>query len=526
MLLKNFVLLTLLLILTIFVLTGLFVGRSILDFSSVASVSLEKYADILSAGKYEDFPVSKAVGSKGFIAVVTEDGECVYHPDGAVGDLALTRDELALIPLYGGTTVVEESISGEGTDRANYQIHIRSTADSGEETSALYIFDRDYRLLYSSDDRMKEQLTEKEYLLLAEKYFGDYTVSRYAFTADSGQNLVLLLFEPADRLQAVIERVILAFIENLWLFVAAYCLFVFIFIRALRKTIVDPLELLHERMESYEVGNAVNEDYKGPRELREILESFSSLARRLNESEAQRQRLADAKQRMITDIAHDLKTPTTVVQGYARALDDGIIPQAEQKKYFQIIAQKANYLNELINTFYEYSKMEHPDYSLVLERSNICEYFRSYAAAKYNELDMCGFTIEADIPEERCFCMIDSVQLKRAFDNIIGNAMKHNAGGTTLFFRLRCSVDQVELILADDGCGIPADMAQDIFEPFVVGEQSRTRQGSGLGLSIARKIVEAHSGTIELMTEPPAPLVTAFRICLPTAATSCAGSCR
>jgi signal transduction histidine kinase len=516
MLLKNFLLLTMLLILTMFLLLAVFFIRCVRDLSSVASVPLEKYSGLLASGDYDRFPVSRAVGSTGYIAVVTEDGTCVYNPHGE--EISLTADDLALIPEYGGTTVVEESIWNAGSGNENYQIQIRFTDADGNESTRFYIFDRDFRLLYGSQDDMKAQLTEKEYQILAQTYFGDYTVSQYAFTSDSGQRLVLLLFEPADRLMAVITKIGAAFLENLWVFLVAYCIFVFLFVRGLNRTIVKPLALLHERMESYTVGHKVNEDYQGPKELREILESFSSLAARLNESEARRQRLADDRQRMITDIAHDLKTPTAVVQGYARALDDGIIPQSEQKKYFQIIAQKANYLNELINTFYEYSKMEHPDYSLVLERADICEYFRAYAAAKYNELDACGFIIDADIPEEKCFCRIDVVQLKRAFDNIIGNAMKHNSGGTTLFFRLQRNADQVEILLADNGCGIPKDMAEDIFEPFVVGERSRSRQGSGLGLSITRKIVEAHGGSIALMGEPPAQMVTAFRILLPVEA--------
>ena len=90
---------------------------------------------------------------------------------------------------------------------------------------------------------------------------------------------------------------------------------------------------------------------------------------------------------------------------------------------------------------------------------------------------------------------------------------KHNKRGTALFFSMKKEADTVCISIGDNGTGIPKELAQMVFEPFVVGDESRnSRQGTGLGLAIAKKIVEAHGGVIELVKFPKEGLSTEFRI--------------
>lgn len=105
-----------------------------------------------------------------------------------------------------------------------------------------------------------------------------------------------------------------------------------------------------------------------------------------------------------------------------------------------------------------------------------------------------------DIPEEEMEIKIDKVQLQRVFDNILGNSIKHNEKGTNIYVSLKEKNDIYEIIIADDGKGISKDIANNIFEAFTVGDESRnSKQGSGLGLAIAKTIVDLHGGTIELV---------------------------
>ena len=111
-------------------------------------------------------------------------------------------------------------------------------------------------------------------------------------------------------------------------------------------------------------------------------------------------------------------------------------------------------------------------------------------------------------------CGIDTAAFRRALDNIVNNCIKHNQKGTTFSVCLTPYEKQVCIILSDNGAGIPAELRDTIFAPFVVGEASRSNYGSGLGLSIAKKIIEAHNGNITLLERELAD-GTAFEITLP-----------
>ncbi len=93
------------------------------------------------------------------------------------------------------------------------------------------------------------------------------------------------------------------------------------------------------------------------------------------------------------------------------------------------------------------------------------------------------------------WCALDELQFRRVLDNLLSNALRHNRLGTVLFFDLTAGGGRATLCIADNGVGIPPERARDIFEPFVVGSDARSGPGSGLGLSITRRIVEKHGGT-------------------------------
>ena len=100
-------------------------------------------------------------------------------------------------------------------------------------------------------------------------------------------------------------------------------------------------------------------------------------------------------------------------------------------------------------------------------------------------------------------------------DNLLSNALRHNRLGTVLFFDLTAGGGWATLRVADNGAGIPPERARDIFEPFVVGSDARSGRGSGLGLSITRRIVEKHGGTIALSSSPAPGHSTEFVLQLP-----------
>ncbi|MCR4999418.1 MAG: HAMP domain-containing histidine kinase [Lachnospiraceae bacterium] len=225
-----------------------------------------------------------------------------------------------------------------------------------------------------------------------------------------------------------------------------------------------------------------------------------------------------ARQKMLADISHDLKTPITVIQGYSKAIADGIVPEENREKYLNTIYQKSNHLADLINAFYDYSRLEHPQFRLKTEPGDLSEYLREYVAGKYEELELAGYELDVDIPEQPMYMPFDHLELRRVFENIISNTIKHNAPPTTLYVSMEYIKEKrhVRIRLGDDGSGIPEHLREHLFDPFVVGDESRnSKHGTGLGLSVARRVVEAHGGSIRLLEPEETSWSTMYEIVLP-----------
>ncbi len=155
-----------------------------------------------------------------------------------------------------------------------------------------------------------------------------------------------------------------------------------------------------------------------------------------------------------------------MIEGYASAILDGKVPADELPRYLEAIADKAESLTALINTFYEYSKTEHPDFRLSCRDVDLGEFLREYLAEKYEEIDLAGFTLDVRIPETPVWCRLDSFQFRRAMDNILSNSLRYNTLGTMIRVSLTADGLCARLRVADNGIGIPPSIRERLFEPF------------------------------------------------------------
>ena len=220
------------------------------------------------------------------------------------------------------------------------------------------------------------------------------------------------------------------------------------------------------------------------------------------EKEAEEMRKVYEKKRnlMLSDIAHDLRTPITTIAGYSKALNDEMVITEEKKKeYLQAIENKSARMNDLINLLFDYVRLDSANYGLRKDKIDLPELLRTIAASLYSDVEEKEMNFEILIPEEVHMVSLDRVQFSRVIVNLINNAIKHNEAGTTICLELRQNKNNLQVLVSDDGSVIPEFLAEHIFEPFAMGDASRTAQnGSGLGLSIAKKIVEMHGWTLEL----------------------------
>ena len=307
-----------------------------------------------------------------------------------------------------------------------------------------------------------------------------------------------------------------------WATIALYILvivIIFIFGVKIIKRISKELKKLDAALEHFSrsavANNEISEINSDIKEFNNICTSYNRLVEKLKESEDERMQLELEQRRMIADISHDIRTPITVMQGYAKAISDNMVDEETKQKYLESICRKSEKVSELVNTLHEYSKLEHPEFDFNMEEGDICEYFRSYLAMKYQDLELAGIQLEADIPEKKMLLRFDSKQLSRVFENLITNSVRHNAAGTVIFTEIEDTDSDIIIRIGDNGKGIPKELRETIFKPFVVGNKSRTgAKSSGLGLAISRKIVEAHNGTIALIDDESGRMNTLYEIVL------------
>lgn len=198
---------------------------------------------------------------------------------------------------------------------------------------------------------------------------------------------------------------------------------------------------------------------------------------------------------MYAAIAHDLKTPMTSVQGFAKALSEGKVSDTEKKEIYDIIYAKSNTMNDMINTLFEYSKLGTQEYKPIPESFDICSLVRDIAAENYTEFEEHGIELDIDIPDEEIIVNADKKELARAIANLVVNVYKHNPEGIKAKISVEKAGEKAVIKILDTGAEIPQDM--DIFEPFVTENTSRmSGHGTGLGLAITKRIIERNGGKI------------------------------
>lgn len=239
------------------------------------------------------------------------------------------------------------------------------------------------------------------------------------------------------------------------------------------------------------------------------------VTKKVNEliEEEKAQQLVYDQQRnlLLSDIAHDIKTPLTTLCGYSKALQDGLVEEGKQKEYLEAIHTKSMRMNELLTLLFEYIKMDSSGFELHKEIGEIGELLRECVAALYTDFEEKNITLDINISEESMPYRMDKVQMTRAITNLLNNTIRYGREGGSVLIHLEDYV----ITVADDGLEIDREFAEHIFEPFSRADRARsTVGGSGLGLSIAHKIVQMHGGELRLRLDYGQGYTKAFQIFL------------
>ncbi|MFL5779506.1 MAG: ATP-binding protein [Chloroflexota bacterium] len=274
-------------------------------------------------------------------------------------------------------------------------------------------------------------------------------------------------------------------------------------------SVLDELVAHAARVEAGDYSARVEVVGSVPPPVRQLARGFNTMAARLEADEAQRRSL-------LADVTHELRTPLAVIHGSVEAILDGIRP-ADQEHLAAILEETA-ILDRLIEDLRTLALSEAGALSLHREPTDlgilVGEVATSFAAAAATA----GTTIDTSVDEDLPLLDIDPVRIREVLGNLVANALRHTpAGGSIRVRAIRTGGDgqpgrrsEAEITVRDTGPGIPADLLPHVFDRFARGAGST---GSGLGLSIARGLVELHGGTIEARS--PAGGGAEIRIVLP-----------
>jgi len=469
--------------------------------------------DALKSENYSSIILKNYIGKKGYIEVVDKTGKIYYTSKPKAKN---RYDEVAIKYIEDVNTDINYSIVPilKNGDYGMLVIRNEYNQNSGEDVNGIIVLNSNNEIMYTNMDFKGGKITEKELNYLIEssenlKYDNAVIIQKYAFKTDSGKQRYLIIHSESPYHKATDKSARLHFaLMSAYLF--SIILAVIITIIRMSSKMRKPLRQLRKAMNGFAKGDREQINIpQGTREFNQVVDTFNNMESQLQKSE-------ESRQKMLADISHDLKTPITVIQGYIDAMRDGLIPEEEKQKYLEIISNKTTNLVELINSFSDFARLEHPRFKYEFKTADICEFFREYVASKYQELTLAGYKVDVEIPEAVVKVSFDKLQFRRVFENIISNAVKYTEEGTTIYFCLRYGKDIMKIEIGDDGPGIPEDMKEIIFEPFVVAENARSNgQGTGLGLSIAKSIVENHKGKISISDRKINGKGTFYKIILP-----------
>lgn len=223
----------------------------------------------------------------------------------------------------------------------------------------------------------------------------------------------------------------------------------------------------------------------------------------------------ESMRKMLSNISHDLKTPLTVILGYVEMLYmEGIVNEEERKELIEKVHVKTNEVLELLNKFFDLAKLEAGDQDIPMTRVNMNEICRKNILSFYDLLTAKGFDVQINIPQTNVYVLGNEEVLGRILNNLISNAITYGGEGKVIGITLKFNNEWVYVDVWDRGIGISETHIDKVFERMYTLEDSRNKlyQGSGLGLTITKRLVEKLGGEIHLSSKPYEKTIFSFTL--------------
>ncbi|MBQ1895969.1 MAG: HAMP domain-containing histidine kinase [Clostridia bacterium] len=247
---------------------------------------------------------------------------------------------------------------------------------------------------------------------------------------------------------------------------------------------------------------------KGNDELSDLCEKLNSMADSLEV-------LDKSRSSFVANVSHELKTPMTSIGGFIDGILDGTIPQSEEKKYLRIVSDEVKRLSALVQTMLTLSKIEAGEEKLNPGETELKELLFNALLGFEKPIEDAGIEILGFEDMKECTVFADEKMLYQVIYNLYDNAVKFTNEGGKIYVELLDEADKATITVANTGEGIKDQELLHIFERFYKVDQSRSEyvKGVGLGLNLAKNIVELHGGEISAVSKPG--VITSFSFWIP-----------
>lgn len=280
--------------------------------------------------------------------------------------------------------------------------------------------------------------------------------------------------------------------SSLWLMLAAL-----IAVYIISERLVSPIRAMSRAVKEFAAGHFdVRVPVNGNDEVAELSEAFNNMANSLQHSE-------ETKQIFLSNVSHDLRTPMTTISGFIDGILDGAIPPEKHQHYLGIIASEVRRLSRLVSTLLDITKIQAGERKFNMAPFDICEQAREIIISSEQRLEDKKLDVQFNADRDNMYVNADRDAIHQILYNICDNAIKFSKEGGVYDISIRESGNKVVVSVYNEGDGIPEEDLPYVFDRFYKSDKSRglDKTGVGLGLYIARTIIEAHKEKIWVESE-------------------------
>ena len=285
------------------------------------------------------------------------------------------------------------------------------------------------------------------------------------------------------------------------------------------RSVAQPVVDLAAAIDEVGDGNAVIDLERGrDDEVGRLADALNAMTARLRDAAERRQQAESSRRELVASISHDLRTPLASARLMVEAIEDAVLDGETERSYIVRIRTELQRLDRLIDDLFELSRIESGSFPLAIEPTSVAELVAESVESVRPQAEQRSVQVVEKVEAGLPVIQVDPWCVHRALRNVLENAVRYAPanGEVRVAARLRAGVgDGVEVTVSDGGPGIAPEVAGRVFEPFFRGDVARPRDGggAGLGLAIARGLVEAHGGTVSL--DPARRDGTTFTVVLP-----------